>query len=215
MTISLIITAGGIGSRFKSSEPKQFSEVNGKSILEQSIDAFSEIKIEQCIITAPEEFINQTQEIVNRINTHYAIQCVKGGKTRAESVKNGFNALDICNTVLIHDAVRPYVSNDVIMRVIKDSSKYDAVIPVIPVSDTIKIVHEGVVKQTPDRNSLVAVQTPQAVNYEVYKKALANTSIEAEKITDDASLVEAIDGTVKIVDGDIQNIKITYNSDLS
>ena len=116
--------------------------------------------------------------------------------------------------MLIHDAVRPFISKDVIKRVLKQIPKYDAVIPGVSVSDTIKIVSNDLVQETLDRRRLIAVQTPQAVNYKKYAEAIKIFSNKRENLTDDASLIELNGGSVNVVDGDINNIKITYLRDI-
>ena len=214
MNYSLIITAGGVGSRFKSEQPKQFSLINNKPILQVSIEAFSTFDIKQCIITSPEDYIDQTKKVIQSCNVPFPITCIAGGPSRAESVINAFNQLALCDAVLIHDAVRPFISKDVIKRVLKQIPKYDAVIPGVSVSDTIKIVSNDLVQETLDRRRLIAVQTPQAVNYKKYAEAIKIFSNKRENLTDDASLIELNGGSVNVVDGDINNIKITYLRDI-
>lgn len=212
--ISLIVTAGGIGQRFNSENPKQFLHINEKSILELALEACCKVELFECIITAPTEYVAKTKKMIQLMNLNCKWQVVEGGASRAESVKHAFEHLHPCDYVLIHDAVRPFVKEETIYSIIDAIDNYDAVIPAISVTDTIKQIEDGLVTQTLPRDSLVAVQTPQAVKYTSYLAALNNFKDKLKSITDDASLIEQNGGRVKVVNGDISNIKITYRSDL-
>jgi len=137
---------------------------------------------------------------------------VAGGATRSESVRAGLAALpDDVDIVCVHDAARPLASDALFAAVIDAvGSGADAAIPGVPVSDTIKIVDHGVVVATPERSTLVAVQTPQAFRHSV----LVDAHARAGDATDDAALVEAAGGRVVVVDGEINNRKITMPDDL-
>lgn len=212
--ISLIVTAGGIGQRFNSENPKQFLHINEKSILELALEACCKVELFECIITAPTEYVAKTKKMIQLMNLNCKWQVVEGGASRAESVKHAFEHLNPCDYVLIHDAVRPFVKEETIYSIIDAIDNYDAVIPAISVTDTIKQIEDGLVTQTLPRDTLVAVQTPQAVKYTSYLDALSNFKDKLRTITDDASLIEQNGGRVKVVNGDISNIKITYRSDL-
>jgi len=212
--ISLIVTAGGIGQRFNSENPKQFQLINEKSILELALEACCKVDLFECIITAPREYVARTKKLIQHMNLNCKWQVVEGGASRAESVKRAFEHLHPCDYVLIHDAVRPFVKEETIYSIIDAIDNCDAVIPAISVTDTIKQIEDGIVTQTLPRDSLVAVQTPQAVKYTSYLAALNNVKDNLKFITDDASLIEQNGGRVKVVNGDISNIKITYRSDL-
>jgi 2-C-methyl-D-erythritol 4-phosphate cytidylyltransferase len=166
------------------------------------------------LVVHRDEF-DATQQLLQRYEiTEY--QIVTGGKERQDSVLHGLEALsEAIEYVLIHDAARPFISSDLIECVIHGAREHDAVIPAIPVKDTIKVVETtGVVRYTPDRKSLWAVQTPQAFRLATLKYAIA----ECEKMgyvgTDDASLLEKIGLPVYIVNGEETNIKITTPNDL-
>ncbi len=212
--ISLIVTAGGIGQRFDSKNPKQFQRINEKSILELALEACCKVDFFECIITAPTEYVARTKKLIQLMNLNCKWQVVEGGVSRAESVKYAFEHLHQCDYELIHDAVRPFVQEETSYSLIDAIDNYDAVIPAISVTDTIKQIEDGLVTQTLPRDSLVAVQTPQAVKYTSYLAALNNFKDKLKSITDDASLIEQNGGRVKVVNGDISNIKITYRSDL-
>ena len=137
---------------------------------------------------------------------------VAGGDTRSESVRAGLAALpDDVDIVCVHDAARPLASDALFAAVIDAvCSGADAAIPGVPVSDTIKIVADGVVVETPDRSTLVAVQTPQAFRHSVLVDAHARAGVA----TDDAALVESVGGRVVVIDGEANNRKITMPEDL-
>lgn len=140
---------------------------------------------------------------------------VHGGKTRTESALNGVMA---CNRrseiILIHDGARPLVSPDVIRNVVQGVKQYGAAVPVIPVTDTIKVGEGGFAASTPDRSTLFAAQTPQGFQAELIKAALQDAKEKNITLTDDCAAVERLGMRVRLVDGDVRNRKITVPSDL-
>ena len=141
---------------------------------------------------------------------------VVGGDTRQASVHLGLNALskDV-ELAAIQDGARPLVSDEVIERVVRAADHYGAAVPVIPVKDTIKVAPGGLVTATPDRKKLRAVQTPQVFEFDLLRGALKHAAETGAEITDDCSAVELLGMTVKTVDGDERNIKITTPMDLA
>ena len=140
---------------------------------------------------------------------------VAGGSSRQESVHLGLNALSgKCKLAAIHDGARPLISWQVIDRVVRAANTYGAAAPAIPVKDTIKVVQGGVVKETPDRATLQAVQTPQVFDFDILRGALKKAKQDGAQVTDDCSAVERIGLTVKIVEGEERNLKITTPLDL-
>lgn len=140
------------------------------------------------------------------------IKIIAGGETRAKSVKNAFDHLCNVDTVLIHDGARPNISETLIKQLIAASAHYSVVIPGIPAIDTIKIADShGFVKETPNRNQLFHIQTPQVFHYLTLKKAYANTFHLSA--TDEAAILEAQGIPIKIIEGDRMNIKITFPED--
>jgi len=208
--IVLIIPAAGTSTRFKSEIPKQFHVINGKTVLEHTLDAFIGVELEECIIAVNEASEKKVQAISNACA--YPITIVRGGATRADSVREAFFSAKPSDVTLIHDAARMCLSKPLIQLIIQASENYDAVIPAIPVTDTIKQVKNDRVVQTLAREELVAVQTPQAFNTNVLRNAYENYYNDA--ITDEARLIEVAGHSVTIVKGDPENIKITYPIDL-
>ena len=143
------------------------------------------------------------------------IAVVAGGASRQESVHLGLNTLSQkVQLAAIHDGARPLVSYEVIDRTVRAANTYGAAAPAIPVKDTIKRVQGGVVTDTPDRASLRAVQTPQVFDFDLLRGALKKAKEEGAQVTDDCSAVERMGFSVKIVEGDERNIKVTTPMDL-
>ncbi len=191
------MVAGGSGQRF--GRPKQYEELGGRSVLDWAVEA-ARLASDGVVIVVPAE---------DSIGPHR----VAGGATRSESVRNGLAAVpESAAIVCVHDAARPFAGTDLFAAVVAAvRSGADGAVPGIPVADTIKVVDPaGVVTSTPQRASLVAVQTPQAFSASVLRRA-HSTGGEG---TDDASLVEAMGGKVVVVPGDPSNRKITLPEDL-
>jgi 2-C-methyl-D-erythritol 4-phosphate cytidylyltransferase len=140
---------------------------------------------------------------------------VAGGKSRQESVSLGLNALSSkVKLAAIQDGARPLITWEVIDRTVRAANSYGAAAPAIPVKDTIKVVEGRVVKNTPDRATLFAVQTPQVFDFDLLRAALKKAEKEGSAVTDDCSAVELMGMSVKIVEGDERNIKVTTPMDL-
>jgi 2-C-methyl-D-erythritol 4-phosphate cytidylyltransferase len=139
-----------------------------------------------------------------------------GGRERQDSVLAGFKCLDCRDKdiVLVHDGVRPLVSSDLISRVIAAAQEKGAAVPVIPLEDTVKQVHNESIVQTLDRSDLKRAQTPQGFHYIILKAALEKVRQDSYQGTDEASLVERLGYTVQAVSGEASNIKITTPGDL-
>ena len=214
----MIIGAAGEGKRFGAQLPKQFLKINNKTILQMSIGPFNENElVDQIIVVCHRDFIAQTQNICNEFEKVSKVIC--GGKERQDSISRGLEELDHCNgesLVLIHDGARPFVSREIIERVIDKASSNGAAVPCVPVKDTIRIIdrENKDISRTLDRNSLVAVQTPQGFNLSLIRKAYENAFENDFLGTDDASLVELLGERVYMVMGDYKNLKITTKEDL-
>jgi len=216
--ISAVIAASGIGKRMNSKISKQFLCLKEKPILAYTIEKFdnNEYIDEIIIVTREEEKEYCFKEVVKKYGFKKVINIVSGGAERQDSVYNGLLAVNsLCDIVIIHDGVRPFVTNEDIIKSIEGAINYDACVIGTPVKDTIKIVNsEKDIIDTPDRSKLWAVQTPQTFSYglilEAYKKALEDNIIA----TDDSMLVERLGYKVKIAEGSYSNIKITTPEDL-
>ncbi len=211
-----IITAGGSGLRIKNKIKKQFIEIMNRPLLFWTIDKFADHpEIDQIIITLPQEEIENYKTIIEKEYQNSSISIIAGGKQRQDSV---YNALVSCpvNTelVLIHDGVRPFISQDEISKLIKKAQQNKAVIPISKVKNTIKKIKQDKVITTVQREDLVNVFTPQVFQYKLIKKC----HNDAKKIdlycTDDAALLEHFGHSVYVLECSSHNIKITDPFDL-
>jgi 2-C-methyl-D-erythritol 4-phosphate cytidylyltransferase len=210
---SLVVPAGGIGSRLGANIPKQFLKVNGKEILLWTLDAFCIQNMpKEVIISCHKDWVEEATKITKDHNLN--IKVIEGGKTRAESVFKGLNSLNKVRFVFVHDAVRPFINETLINNLIEVLKQNKAVIPVLPVSDTIKEVENSLIISTPERSSLYAAQTPQAFDLELLIKANEYVQKEHIEFTDDASIVEKYGERVHTIIGLAENIKITRPIDI-
>ncbi len=215
MKTAVIIVAAGSGRRMQLKQNKIFLEILEQTVIERTIAAFAKnALIDQVVLVIrqqDEALVKQLVEplCLNRLNLVY------GGKTRTESVAAGCEVLtDEITHVLIHDGARPFVSNQLIQRVIDRLKIDDAVIPAMPLSDTVKVVAEDYVVDTMVRANLRAVQTPQGFERRLFEKMVAFSAQATEQFTDDASVAEALGKSVYCVAGEAHNIKVTSQQDL-
>jgi len=215
-----IILAGGEGIRLNKKTPKQFLKIADKSIIEYTIERFEfHALIDHVYIVTNPEYYDQTLKIVNMRDYKKVKKVLKAGKTRQESSRIGvFSAENNYENVLIHDAVRPFISNEIIENVLKELETYSAVNVAIPSNDTIIEINEkNLIKKIPDRKFLRRVQTPQAFKLSLiqraHKLAIENNIKDA---TDDCFLVIKFKlSEVFVVNGSEFNIKITYPMDIN
>lgn len=210
-----IVVAGGSGRRFGSM--KQFEELGGRRVIDHALDVATRCS-DGVVAVVPQDDVADEQ-VRSRGTT---VHVVAGGPTRTASVRNGLRAVpDSAGIVLVHDAARPFASDALFAAVISAvTSGADGAIPGLPLVDTVKMIEVTEVNaigavaprvvSTPDRASLVSVQTPQAFVANVLRRAY-ESQIDS---TDDSALVEAIGGTVIVVPGDVDNRKITHVEDL-
>ena len=215
MKFGVVIAAAGRGTRMESSEKKQFIEMQGKPVLYYSVRLFTQIPaVREIIVVTSQEDVERTQVLLQEWALPN-VTVIAGGKERQQSVHLGLQALKQAEYVMIHDAARPFVSEDLIQQIMTKALETQAAIPAVPVKDTIKIVSDsGEVISTPSRQSLWAVQTPQAFRLSL----ILELHLEAEKAgflgTDDAMLMEWKHKKVHVVPGDYTNIKLTTPDDL-
>jgi len=214
--ISAIIAAGGSGVRMNAEVPKQFLQLHDKPIIIHTLERFAGCpEVQKVILVIPEKEIPAADILLSKWNISGQIELIAGGETRQHSVWNGLNSIpENTDIVIVHDGVRPFVSEKTIHFCIEETRKYGAVITAIPVYDTVKEVENHTVSKTLDRSKLWRVQTPQGFKKELlaeaYKKA-RETNLTA---TDDSALVENIGHTVRVIPGEEKNIKITSPEDL-
>jgi 2-C-methyl-D-erythritol 4-phosphate cytidylyltransferase len=200
MNVKAILLLGGMGTRVSSEKmPKQFLPLGEKKIYEVTLETFEKSNLFQDIVLVSPE-------------NHYVKGSVIGGKTRQESSYQGLLALGKnCEYVLIHDAVRPFVSKDILERNIKAVEKHNAVNTCIPSADTLNIIEDGFISKIPDRNIIMRGQTPQTFSYPLILDAHRKT--KQTNAFDDCSLVLEMNHKVFIVEGSSQNFKITTDFD--
>ena len=208
-----VIVAAGSASRMGGID-KVMAPLNGEPMIARTVRAFQNCDaISEIVVVTREDLILPITSLCSGMDKVQAV--VAGGSSRQESVHLGLNALsDKCKLVAIHDGARPLISWQVIDRVVRAANTYGAAAPAIPVKDTIKVVQGGVVKETPDRASLQAVQTPQVFDFDILRGALKKAKQDGAQVTDDCSAVERMGMAVKIVEGEERNIKVTTPMDL-
>lgn len=209
-TVSLIVAAG-VGQRMGGGIPKQYRRLAGKSVLRRSVEAFTNHPLVDAVCIA----IHPSHESLCReALTGLPVMLVHGGATRQASVRNGTQYLmqhHPADHVLVHDAARCFIDAATITRVIEGLQDAQAVIPALPMSDTLKTVTEGYVQGTVPRERLHAVQTPQGFSLKCLHDLHLNAS--SESATDDAALAEAAGIAVRCVAGSGHNFKITTTED--
>ena len=208
-----VIVAAGSASRMGGID-KVMAELDGEPIIVRSVRVFQDCDaIQEIVIVTRPDLIIPVSDLTRDFSKVRAV--VAGGKTRQESVNLGLNAIsENAKLAAIHDGARPLVTWQVIDRVVRAAHTYGAAVPAVPVTDTVKVVKGGVVASTCDRDTLRAIQTPQVVDVDLLRGALKKAEADHAQVTDDASAVERLGMSVKVVEGDRRNIKITTPVDL-
>ncbi len=217
---AVILAAAGSGTRMGTTTKKQFLTLNEKPLLIRSLEGFLSVPfIREWVIVTGADDVEETRQLLHTYFSeegHPPLQVVAGGAERQESVYLGLQAIRESEYVLIHDGARPFVTGNLIKRIMDEVIQAGAVVPAIPVKDTIKQVDgNGWVSSTPERNSLWAVQTPQAFHLPLILEAHQQAIRQGWTGTDDGMLLEKMGKPVKIVMGEEKNIKITTPFDLA
>ena len=215
-SFTLIIPAAGIGKRMGSDTPKPYLMLKGKSVLEHTLSCFRDIdSLKQVIVSTSVSYHDQTSEILNRLFDEVETAVVEGGERRQDSIYNAFQEVsESIHYVAIHDAVRPFIRAGRITECLNATTGTGAAIIGVPVKDTIKQVDtDHIISHTPDRSALWQAQTPQIFRKDLYNQAYNYAIDHNVEVTDDASLFEAAGMDVRIVEGDRENLKLTYPVD--
>ena len=216
--VTVLIPAAGMGKRMGKAVAKQFLLLGDKPMLAHTLLAFQRApEIDEIIpILSQEDMESCLRDIVERYHITKVKTLVVGGKERQESVLHGLQKLEKdVSIVLVHDGVRPFVTQEMIREVVERARKGECVIFGVPVKDTVKEVDgKGMVRHTLDRRGLWAIQTPQAFPAKVLKHAYEESTKHNAIGTDDAMLVEQAGGKVRVIMGSYENIKITTPEDL-
>jgi 2-C-methyl-D-erythritol 4-phosphate cytidylyltransferase len=218
VSVWAVLAAAGRGERLggASDRPKAFAPLKGRPLLAESLERLEASGwIESIVVVAPPGWEEPVILLAEELGCGKVVASVAGGDTRADSVRIGVGEVaGDAAVIVVHDAARPVVSDEVVERVVTPLSQgWDGAVPGLPVVDTVKRVDaDAAVVETLSRGELVAVQTPQAFVADVLRGALAGDSAAAA--TDCASLVEAQGGRVKVVEGDPRLLKVTSEADL-
>ncbi len=208
-----VIVAAGTASRMGGID-KVMAELDGEPMIVRTVRTFQNCDvIKEIVIVTREDLIVPIADLCRDMDKVKAV--VVGGSSRQASVMLGLNALsDKVKLAAVQDGARPLITPEVIDRTVRAAHSYGAAAPAVSVKDTIKTVQGGVVVQTPDRKLLQAVQTPQVFDLQLLRGALEKAAKDGAEVTDDCSAVERMGMSVKIVEGDERNIKVTTPMDL-
>ncbi len=211
MSNTAIILAAGNGTRMKADKSKLLLEINNMTVIERTVKTFSSIdEIDNIIVVVRENDIPLFKDVLLKYNVTYCI----GGNSRQESVSNAVKVIDACNLLIIHDGARPLVTANEIKATLKAAMKYGAAVGV-PVKDTIKVIDkDNKIIDTPERSSLIAIQTPQIFKFDKYVSAMNLATEQGKDFTDDCKLLENMNESVYVVIGEYSNIKITTPEDI-
>jgi 2-C-methyl-D-erythritol 4-phosphate cytidylyltransferase len=216
LSVGVVMVAAGQGRRMRTQTSKPFLSFQGQPVLLHTLQIFeTHPEVEQTVVVTKESEIAQTKQLVQAAGCQKVTEVVAGGKERPDSVYQGLAYISTA-FVLVHDAVRPFVSPEAISRLLQSVRMHGAAILAVPVKDTIKQVDDaGIVERTPDRSRLWAVQTPQAFRTQLLRQAYEQGFAQpAADVTDDAMLVEQLGIDVRVVQGEYTNIKLTTPDDL-
>ncbi len=214
--IAVVIPAGGSGARMGGRVPKQFLKLRGEPIVLATVRCFARHpSVDLVVVAAPAAHLGTTRRLLEPLRRWAAITVVAGGAERQESVWRGLQALpESIDIVLVHDAVRPFVTRRLIDDVSRGAVATGAAICGRPIAETVKRVADGIVQETLDRRGLWAVQTPQGFRAGLLREAHDKARRDGVVGTDDAMLVERLGQPVRVVPGTAANVKITTPEDL-
>ncbi len=215
MKINAVIVAAGNSSRMGHTESKLFIDLLGTSVIKKTLEIFENCDfIDKIILVCRECDVSRMHEESKGITKLKKIAV--GGKDRQESVLNGVKHCDDCELIAIHDGARPFINEVDIKNVCKDAELYGSSTLAVRVKDTIKLAStDGFVSQTPDRELLYAIQTPQVFSRKLYLKAVELATMQGKSFTDDCQLIENFGEKVFLTQGSYTNIKITTPEDVA
>ena len=215
MTIGLVIPAAGVGNRFSKDVKKQFYQIDNKPILYFTLrNILSAYNFSEVVIGISDSDRDEINEIIEDLNLDINFKIVLGGETRAHTVMNCLQAV-MSDMVLIHDAVRPFVTKETVQDIIAGAIEFDGAVPAIMVRDTVKRVdNKGVIQKTEEREGLYLAHTPQGFKTNIIKNALKESINKGLNVTDESSAMEMYGSKIKIVPSSYDNIKVTYIQDI-
>lgn len=211
--LGLVLAAAGAGRRFGGDLPKQFLSWRGRPLFVAGLEPFVGL-IETAVVVVPPDRVESSREEIGEFPL--SVTVVAGGGTRQESVSRGLDHLGPkTGWVLVHDAVRPFVSRELILSVFQETVRTGACVPLLPLRDTVKRVEEGFVRETLDRERLGLAQTPQGFRVDWLLQAVQEAEKAGYQGTDESSLLERIGLPVGSVAGEERNVKLTWPTDRS
>ena len=217
MSVWAILAAAGSGERLGLDRPKAFASLNDRPLVAEPLERLDGSDwIEGIVVAAPPEWEEPCILVAEEVAAGKVAKAVTGGPTRSESVRAALAEVpEAATVVLVHDAARPLVTDEVIERAVAAlGDGWDGAVPTLPIADTVKRVDGEAVAETIDREGLVTAQTPQAFVAPVLRDAFSSLQQTVTKSTDCASLVEANGGRVRAVEGDPRLLKVTTPADL-
>lgn len=204
-SIAWVLLAAGSSTRFGGSRSKLFEEIDGNRVIDLTVRSLrAALPGARLILVSDEAF---------RRDSGYTGEWTRGGALRQESARAGIRAAKGAGIVMVHDAARPFVSPELVRRLLNSAELHDAVAPALEVTDTIKRVRSGRVVETVAREGLYRLQTPQAIRYDVALSAFDRME-DGVEYTDDLAVIEAAGGETFVVEGDVDNLKITTAGDI-
>jgi 2-C-methyl-D-erythritol 4-phosphate cytidylyltransferase len=203
----------GAGNSVRMGKDKIFSPLQGKELITWSLDVFQNFNlITQIVLVLNEQNIHQGNQLISSCKWSKITSLCLGGNRRQDSVNNGLGRLSGCKWVIVHDAARPFISDELIAKGLEAAQETGSAVAAIPVNNTIKLVDEdSTIISTLNRSQLWSIQTPQIFRFDILSKAYSSINTD---VTDDAALVELAGYKVKIFPGSDINIKITTPDDL-
>lgn len=216
-TISLIIPAAGTGRRMGAAKNKLLLPLNGEPVLCHTLRAFKGCgELAEVILAVREDEMETIRNLAASVALHCPVKVVVGGPTRQESVANGARAAsEQCREIWVHDGARPFVDSAMLHRLVHRTEEHVNAVVAVAVKDTVKRADaDGCVLDTPQRQGLWLIQTPQVFSRNDFLTALSSAERDGYQGTDDASLLERINSPVQIIEGNYFNIKITTPEDI-
>ena len=216
MKVYAIIPSGGKGKRINNPLPKQYIKFNGKELIAYTLQVFQECsRVDEIIVASQNEFIHLIEEIKIRFGITKLKKIVQGGQERQNSVFNAVKSVNPMSDdiILVHDAVRPLLSQKILNESIESAVSYGASVVAVKARDTL-IGGNDLVQNYVDRNGIYYAQTPQAFMYEIFMKAMVKAESENFIGTDESMLVKRAGFDIKIVEGSSLNFKITSDDDI-
>ncbi len=204
--------AAGLGQRMEGVD-KVFAPLLGAPLIAWTVEAFENCpQVHRIVLVVREGSLDQAGRLARERGWSKVFRVCAGGRRRQDSVARGLESLSSCRFVAVHDGARPLIPTDVIQRGIEAARKHGAAVAAVPVTDTIKVVSKDLVVDTPERDRLWAVQTPQVFRFDIIDEAYRRVK---DEVTDDSSLVERLGHRVRVFMGSYENIKVTTPRDLA